>query len=191
MNENKQAQWAAYAVAILFALRLPTFFIPGMRDATALTAPLLGVLNAMLGIAPHLLLFVVVAVLPAPQWAKAAGYGWLVIDMATDIMALDGVAQLTAFSLKYGGHLSAALWIATSAWRAGGAMRIVGLLLALDLASYSFISSFAPVWPLLPSIVLLPLWFVLVGHCLGRLDVGTNGAHLDEAHQVKGIDRPI
>jgi hypothetical protein len=58
-----------------------TFFIPAIRDATPGSSPALSELNAVLGMAPHLLLFPVVAALPAPRWAKAAGYGWLVIDV--------------------------------------------------------------------------------------------------------------
>ncbi len=166
MTRANLPQLAAYGVAVLFALRLVSFFVPTMRDATVFNSPLLGELNALLGIAPHLLLFPVVAALIAPEWARAAGYGWLVVDMATDIMALDGVAPMTAFSLKYGGHIAAALWIATASWQTQGATRIVGLLLALDLSSYSFISTFVPVIPLIPSVVLLPLWFVLVGRQL-------------------------
>ena len=47
--------------------------------------------------------------------------------------------------------------------------RIVGWLLAFDLAIYSFIA-FLPLTfvVLVPSLVLLPLWFVLVGRLLSR-----------------------
>ncbi len=50
-------------------------------------------------------------------------------------------------------------------------MRIVGLLLALDLAIYSFIA-FIPLTfvVLIPSLVLLPLWLVLVGRLITRED---------------------
>ena len=69
-------------------------------------------LNAgLLPIAAHLLLFPLVAALPAPSWARAAGYGWLVINMVSDIMALNGVPGVTDLPLRYGGHVAAALWI--------------------------------------------------------------------------------
>jgi hypothetical protein len=88
MNETRPSQktgatYAAYIVAILFAIRLPTFFIPVIRDATPTSSIFLDELNGLLGVAPHLLLFPVVAALPAPRWAKAAGYGWLAIDIST------------------------------------------------------------------------------------------------------------
>jgi hypothetical protein len=137
-----------------------------MRDATAAGAPVLAEVTALLGILPHLLLFPVVAALPAPGWARAAGWSWLAIDMATDIMGLNGVPAAIYLPLKYGGHLSAALWIATASAQAPRGLRIAGLLLALDLAAYSFLAPFVPVLPLLPSLVLLPLWFWLVGRRL-------------------------
>ena len=77
--------------------------------------------------------------------------------------------KLTYLSLRYGGHISAALWIASASWQAIGTARIVGWLLAFDLAIYSFIA-FLPLTfvVLVPSLVLLPLWFVLVGRLLSR-----------------------
>jgi|SRR5581483_98064 len=175
MEGNTPSQWknvgyAAYGVAILFLIRIPFYFIPGLREATAINSPFLGELNALTGVAPHLLLFPVVAALPAPRWARAAGYGWLVIDMTTDIMQLSGVASTIFLSVRYGGHISAAVWIAASAWQIKGAMRVVGLLLALDLVIYTFVSPFGPIFLLvfLPALVLLPLWFALVGRLLVR-----------------------
>lgn len=165
MHETTRSRLAltAYGVAALFTVRLPSFyFLPQSSDALIVRE-----LSALLGIAPHLLLFVVVAALPAASWAKSAGYGWLAIDMTTDIMALNGVAPATFLPMRYGGHI-AALWIASASWEAKGATRAVGLLLSLDLAGYSFIAPFVSFVALLPSIVLLPAWFVLVARHAGR-----------------------
>ncbi len=59
-------------------------------------------------------------------------------------------------------------------------MRIVGLLLALDLAIYSFIA-FIPLTfvVLIPSLVLLPLWLVLVGRLITREDQEHQQARAD------------
>lgn len=159
----------AYAAAVLFTVHLITYFIPSIRDSTPSSSPIVAELLALLGVAEHLLLFPVVAALPAPRWARAAGYGWLVIDMATDIMQLNGIDKSIYLSLRYGGHISAVLWIASASWKAKGAMRIVGWLLALDLFIYSFIA-FIPFTfiVLIPSLVLLPVWLVLVGRLLAR-----------------------
>lgn len=171
MNELKPSQLArlAYIVAVLFTIHLLTYLIPGIRDATPASSAVLAVLVGILGVAKHLLLFPIVAALPAPRWARAAGYGWLVIDMATDIMQLNGIDKSIYLSLRYGGHISAALWIASASWQARGAMRVVGWLLALDLFIYSFIA-FIPFTfvILIPSLVLLPVWFVLIGRFFGR-----------------------
>ena len=160
--------YAAYGAAILFAVSLARFyFIP--RLGLPPDSLLLAELNAgLLPIAAHLLLFPLVAALPAPQWAKAAGYGWLVIDMASDIMALNSVPNTTYLPMRYGGHVAAALWIATASWQASGAMRIVGLLLAFNLGGYSLIPH-ASYLLLIPTGFLLPIWFALAGRHLARL----------------------
>src|SRR5437660_8314006 len=96
----------AYVAAVLFAVSLARFFfIP--RLGLPADSPIVAQLNGgLLPVAAHLLLFPVVAALPAPPWARAAGYGWLVIDIATDIMALNGVASTIYLPMKYGGHVS-------------------------------------------------------------------------------------
>jgi hypothetical protein len=170
-SQQSKIVYIAYVVAFLFAVHLVTYLIPAMRDATTGSAPLVAEFLALLAVAEHLLLFPVIEALPAPRWAKYAGYGWLVIDMATDIMQLGGVEKTTYLSMRYGGHISAALWIASASWQARSAMRVTGLLLALDLAIYSFIA-FIPLTfvILLPSLVLLPLWLVFAGNVLKLYD---------------------
>lgn len=187
MYETKSSQqdkvaYIAYAAAILFAIHLVTYLIPALRNATTGSSVVVAELLALLAVAEHALLFPVIAALPAPRWAKYAGYGWLVIDIATDIMQLNGAPQATYLSMRYGGHISAAIWIASVSWETKGAMRIIGLLLALDLAIYSFIA-FSPLTfiILLPSLVLLPLWIVLGGRFLAR----TSEQRLDEL-QLEG-----
>jgi hypothetical protein len=171
--------YATFAAAVLFFIHLITYFIPSLRDATTSSSVVATELLTILGVAEHLLLFPAVDALPAPRWAKAAGYGWLVIDIATEIMGLGGVAKVTYLSLRYGGHISAAIWIASASWQEKGAMRIVGYLLALDLVIYSF-TIFVPFAfvILIPSLVLLPLWIVFVGRLIGgdkeQLEEDTN-----------------
>jgi len=167
MNGIRSASRAAYGAAVLFVMSLARFFfIP--RLGLAADSPIVAELNGgLLPVAAHLILFPVVAALPAPPWARAAGYGWLVIDITTDIMALQGVADTTYLPMRYGGHVSAALWIAAASWQAGGVICVVGMLLALILGGYSFIPH-GPLGILIASGPLLPLWFVLVGHWLAR-----------------------
>lgn len=160
------AAGAAWAAALVWLVRLPSFFVLGQGSTSLLSREA----SALLGVAPHLLLFPVVAALPAPRWVRHAAYGWLVLDIATDVMALNGVPQSTYLALRYGGHVAAALWFAAAAWRAEGGTRVVGLLLALNLGGYSFAAPLDPTHfvGLLPMMVLLPLWLALVGRRLAR-----------------------
>ncbi len=173
MNETLRPQrpvavYAAYTATVVFAVSLARFFfIPrlGLPSNSIIVAELNG---GLLPVVAHLLLFPVVAALPAPPWARAAGYGWLVIDIMTDIMALNGVADTIYLPMRYGGHVSAALWIALASWQARGWTRIVGLVLALNLGGYSFIPN-GPVALLIPTGPLLPIWFALVGYRLSQV----------------------
>ncbi|GCE27706.1 hypothetical protein KDA_31900 [Dictyobacter alpinus] len=171
---------AAYLASMLFAIHLITYLIPALRDVTGLSAPLIAEPLTILAVAEHLCVFPVAAALAAPDWARVAGYGWLVVDMATDIMQLNGTPKGTYLPLRYGGHISAALWILFVSLNANGAFRVVGILLALDLAIYSFIA-FIPLSfiLLLPSLILLPLWLALAGRLLATAKTG--GATLDSA----------
>jgi hypothetical protein len=76
-------------------------------------------------------------------WVRAAGYGWLIVDITTDIVALQGVADTTYLPMRYGEHASAALWIAPAAREAHSATRIIDLLLALDVGGLLVHSSWA------------------------------------------------
>lgn len=150
--------------ALLFAIHLITYFIPAIRDATTGSSIVAAELLALIAVSEHALLFPIVAVLPAPNWGRYAGYGWLVIDIATDIMQLNNAPKAAYLTMRYGGHIAAAIWIASASWQAKGAFRVVGLILAIDLAIYSFIA-FIPFTfvILIPSLILLPLWIVMIG----------------------------
>ncbi|GHO47718.1 hypothetical protein [Ktedonospora formicarum] len=158
-----------YGAAFLFFIHLITYFLPSIRDATVSSSWIVAELNALLGVAEHLLLFPVIATLPAPRWGRAAGYGWLVIDMATEIMQLNGATKIVYLTLRYGGHIAAALWTASASWQLKGAFRIIGVLYAVDLVIYSFVA-FVPLsfLILLPSLIFLPVWLVLVGRVIAQ-----------------------
>jgi hypothetical protein len=109
--------------------------------------------------------------------------------MTTDIMALQGVPDTIYLPMRYGGHISAAIWIATSAWRTTGATRLVGLLLALDLGGFSFVPQAAFVG-LIPSGVLLPLWIALVGLTLRRT-AGADAANHETRPTPSQAEEPV
>ena len=64
----------------------------------------------------------------------------------------------------------AALWIATASWHATGAIRWIGVFVAVDFACYSLLILLSPLAFLvaLPSLVLLPVWFLLLGRRFAR-----------------------
>ncbi|GCE51429.1 hypothetical protein EI42_06220 [Thermosporothrix hazakensis] len=160
----------AYFAALLFALHLITYFIPSIRDATVANAPLIAEPRTVVAIAAALVLFPVVAALPTPEWVRYAGYGWLGVEVVTEIMQLnDAPTSLTFLSLRYGGHILAGAWIIAASWRSDLLTKIVGSLLALIIVLYSF-TAFLPAVAviLLPTPVLYPLWFVLIGLGLTR-----------------------
>ena len=176
-KHSPRTAMAAYGAAILFAIHLITYFIAPIRDVTTSSSVIGAEALALLAVAEHLILFPVVAALPAPSWGRAVGYGWLVLDIATDIMQLNGAVKLTYLSLRYGANIAAALWIVSASWQGKGAMRVVGIIVAFDLVLYSFIA-FIPFTflVLVPSLVLLPLWFWLVGRTFAQ------GSHIIQAN---------
>ncbi|GAC1587554.1 MAG: hypothetical protein NVS4B1_31130 [Ktedonobacteraceae bacterium] len=184
-ERSQQTAMTAYGAALLFAIHLITYFIAPIRDVTTSSSVIGAEALALLAVAEHLILFPVVAALPAPKWARAVGYGWLVLDIATDIMQLNGVVKLTYLSLRYGANIAAALWIASASWQGKGAMRVIGVIVALDLATYSFIA-FIPFTflVLVPSLVLLPLWFWLVGRTLALENENQRGRVEDAKEQT-------
>jgi len=163
------ARYAAYGAAVLFALHLVTYFIPSIRDATLNSAMPVAILLGVLAVAQHLIVFPVVAALPAPRWAQIAGYVWLVVDMLTDLLQLGGASKSVYLVMRLAINLVAALWIAAASVQARGALRGIGLFVAIDFACYSFAAALVS-WAFvitLPSLVLLPVWFILVGNRLG------------------------
>lgn len=169
-QERPAASTLAYIAALLFAIRFIFFFLPYLPFIPRGFANLFQdgtISGALLGNAEHLVLFPVVAALPAPNWARGAGYGWLVVDMATDILALQGVPAAIFLPLRYGGHISSALWVGVASWQAKRAIAVIGLLYALDLLLYSY-TPHGTFFILLPSALLLPLWLILVGRYLSK-----------------------
>lgn len=160
----------AYAAAVLFAAHLATYFVPSVRDVTLASSATVAGALALLAVAQHAVVLPVVAALPAPRWARAGGYLWLVVDMGTDLLQLAGAPKSLYLVLRLGINLVAALWIASASLRACGGMRAIGAFVALDFACYSLVALLSPLAFVvtLPSLVLLPVWFVLAGHLLRR-----------------------
>jgi hypothetical protein len=110
---------AALVAALLFAL----FHLPIRVLSTGKTAKLIGV-------AYHLLLLPVVAALPAPLWAKAAGLAWMLFDIALDGGAVAGLSDEVSGPIRQGVHIIASVWVVMAGLTTGGWLAVAGLLLA-------------------------------------------------------------
>ena len=81
---------------VLFVPVVASFrFAPGTRWA------------AYVGIFYHLAVFLLVFKLPAPEWARAAGYGWLLLDVAAGTLNIKQVQPAIAHQVRLGGHIFA------------------------------------------------------------------------------------
>ena len=114
------------------------------------------------GILFHLALFLLVPKLEAPEWARAAGYGWLLLDVTTGVMTMDNVAHDIAYSERYGGHIFAGIWMITVSLRGSLPVRITGILGGGILFLYSFVARFVPATALSPTSILILLWLALI-----------------------------
>lgn len=75
--------------------------------------------GALAAALPHLLLLLgVLPVLSATGWVKAAGLFWLVLDLTSDVLALTGAEAGTFLTVRFVGHLGAAVWIPARRGRA-------------------------------------------------------------------------
>ncbi len=139
----------------ILAIAALLFFVPVI--ASFAIAPGIWWINYP-GILFHLVLFLMVARLEAPEWARAAGYGWLVLDIAAAVMTMDNVEHNIAYSERYGGHIFAGIWMVTVSTRGSWPVRITGVLAGGLLFGYSFVARFVPPQALAASSPLILLW---------------------------------
>jgi hypothetical protein len=116
-----------------------------------------------LGVFFHVSILFLVSRLEAAPWAKAAGYGWVTLDVLTGILMINDVEYDTAWAVRLGGHVLAGIWIVSSSlvskvWPVG----VVGVITGLWLASYSFVGDALPESFLRPAGILILVWFALL-----------------------------
>lgn len=74
----------------------------------------------------HLAVFLLVFKLPAPEWAKAAGYGWLLLDVAAGTLRINQVQPAIAQQVRLGGHIFAGIWIVMASLQGSLAAKLAG-----------------------------------------------------------------
>ncbi len=115
------------------------------------------------GVFFHLAILLLVSRLDAPDWAKAAGYGWITLDVLTGILTINEVAYDITWPVRLGGHVLAGVWILLSSLYARQrAIQIVGALTGIWLGSYSFLANIAPEPVVYPASLLIIAWFILL-----------------------------
>jgi len=170
---------SAYFAAALFLFAMILTF--GVPSATASNASL-SWFAGILWLAFHIVMFPVVAGLPAPNWAKASAYGWLVVDNVLVVANINGALDTkTTFAMRMGVHVAAAVWIAMASANGTTAFRAVGWLTALFLGGYSLIAPFVSPMVFTVAALLLLVWVTMCGTTLGKL-----GPHDEE----RGLTQP-
>ena len=114
------------------------------------------------GILFHLALFLLVAKLEAPDWAKAAGYGWLVLDVMTAVLTLNGVPHEIYDYVRLGGHIFGGIWFATASLSGSRPVQVVGVINGVWLSGFTFASPFLSPKVLGPTSILTLVWLVIV-----------------------------
>lgn len=166
------------ALASKFAYAAAVFFAAGMVIAIGLglpefdgTPPLSVNLFTAFSLIFHLAMLPVIAALPAPSWAKASGFTWVVVDNMLVLLSFYNAGTELISPLRLGVHLATATWIFGASMARTGALRWIGLLVVIAMAGVSLIAPFlgnAVVQASGPGALLLIIWIVLAGNQLGK-----------------------
>jgi hypothetical protein len=121
----------------------------------------------------NLAMLPVIAALPSPAWARTSGFAWVVVDNVLELMSLFDEGADLIIPMRWGIHLATATWILGASWAQRGALRWVGVIVALALTAVSLAGPFiadraAVVQSLGPAALLFIVWIVIAGVRLGR-----------------------
>lgn len=115
-----------------------------------------------LGIFFHLAMFMLVYSLKAPEWARAAGYGWLILDTSMGVLALKGIDPIIIEAIRLGGHLFAGIWIVPTALTGSLPSKIAGTIAGAGLFLFTFLSPFLSMEALAPASIMLVIWLGII-----------------------------
>jgi hypothetical protein len=110
----------------------------------------------------HLSIFFLVPRLPAPVWAKAAGYGWAIIDTTVGAMVLNGVPREIAMPTRLGGHIFAGIWILGTSLSGSTSIRLIGCIAGIWVSAFTFVARFVPQAMLRPASLLVLVWLAVI-----------------------------
>lgn len=115
------------------------------------------------GILYHLAMLFLISRMDAPEWGKAAGFGWITIDVVAGAMLINEVPAEIATPVRLGGHILAGVWIMTaSLLTSQQSIRVVGVILGFCLSAYTFVGNVLPEGFLSPTGLLMIVWLGLL-----------------------------
>jgi len=163
----------AYAAAAFFVASMAVIFTMGLPEFEG-SPPLSINLFTMFALTFHLAMLPVIAALPAPAWAKASGFTWVVADNMLVMLTYYGDGSGIVQPLRMGVHLATATWIFGASWNQTGVFRWVGSLVVIAMGGVSLIGPFlsgdAAVQASGPGALLLIIWTIMAGNRLGKSD---------------------
>ena len=115
-----------------------------------------------LGLPFHLAVFFMVYILGAPEWGRAAGYGWILLDILAGVTMINGVSPEIGDYIRLTGHIFAGLWLISTSLRAGRAIRVFALITGIWLGGYTFVAAFLPMQAVGPASLFMCIWLALV-----------------------------
>lgn len=150
-NLLPSARFLAGLAAILFIPIVVCFFLPAVPAWADYP-----------GIIFHLAIFGLVSRMPAPEWGRAAGYGWLVVDTTVGVMTMHGIGEEIFAPIRFGGHIFAGIWIVSASVGGSRLLQILGVISGLYLGGFTFVSTFLPMQALAPASILVTVWLAII-----------------------------
>lgn len=145
-------RWAAILPLVLFAPAVVAFF----------AAPDVW-WGEYLGVFFHLAILWLIPRLDAAQWSRAAGYGWVALDVLAGILMINGVDHDTAWAVRLGAHVLAGVWIvSSSAVSRSWIVTVLGVVTGVWLGGYSLVAPQLGEEFLRPAGILILVWFASI-----------------------------
>lgn len=163
----------AYSSAAFFTAGMVVIFTMGLPEFEG-QPPLPINLFTLFALIFHLAMLPVIAALPAPSWAKASGFTWVVVDNMLVLLSFYNTSTELISPLRMGVHLATATWIFGASATHDGALRWVGFLVVIAMAGVSLIGPFlgsSVMQASGPGALLLIIWIVMAGNQLGKSNV--------------------
>jgi hypothetical protein len=162
----------AYAAAFFFILGMIVVIGLGIQNEFEGSPPPRVIAYVFAGLAFHFALLPVISALPAPFWAKASGYVWVVVDNMILMLTLYSTSAEIIDPLRWGIHLATATWVFGASLTQHSFSRWAGFIVALGMSGASLGGGFNESARLLLRAAgpFMVIWLILAGIRLGKSD---------------------